>query len=726
MSQIRRLGQAARSRVALAHPLRVEPLEERRMLSADAAAAAVNQFALDIYQQMQREDGNLFFSPLSLSTGLAMTSLGAAGQTLAEMQQVLHLGADPAIHASFRDLLASSLVRSITNQDFDLLVSNAIWPQTGMSVLPSYISAIQNNYFGHVQNVDYANPQQAEDTINAWVADQTEGKIDDLVSGLGPSTLLVLTNTVYFKSGWDIQFVAESTRQEAFETAGGGFVGTEMMYGQPEAARTQIDGFDVLELPFSDGLSSMILAMPIDPSTPNTLSDSLLVGVDDWLDSAPTRYKQVVNLPRFETTVETVLNDFLADLGMPTAFNPGSADFSAMFGEPLGFIKEVFHKATIQVTEQGTEAAAATEVEIFLCFAAGTPVLTPSGARPIEQLQSGDIVLARDEHNLEADPEPRVIEETRQGSAPVLELVVKNRSIYTTDLHPFFVKGRGWTPAGKLQVGDRLSTNSYDWVAVERVSETGKAVPVYNLRVADHHTYFVGDDDWGFAVWTHNFYDDGFYADRPFHFLIRDNVTDAIAFMGRIDDPTQLENSVTPTVETIVNLRGDYNRDGSVGPADYDVWRAAYGALGVGLAADGNGDGVVDGADYTVWRDNEGATSTAVAHTVQQEALDLAAFSDEAAPISAESAPPIAPTAVAPRSVSRGVRPAVRASLSDSSDAERLILAALAPATSEAPMESQSSAVGFDEGDVDGAFVVWDGEATPLPAAFGPSLRTRW
>jgi serine protease inhibitor len=209
-----------------------------------------------------------------------MTSLGAVGQTLAEMQQVLNLGADPAIHASYRELLDSTLLRSITETDFDLLISNAIWPQSGMSISPSFVSAIQNSYFGHVQNVDYANPQAAEDTINDWVAERTQGKITDLVSNLGPSTVMVLMNTVYFNSEWDIHFDVEQTYTGSFQIAEGGAVDTTMMYGQPFVARTQLDEFDVIELPFADGLSSMVLMMPIGASSPNVVSSELLLGID--------------------------------------------------------------------------------------------------------------------------------------------------------------------------------------------------------------------------------------------------------------------------------------------------------------------------------------------------------------------------------------------------------------------------------------------------------------
>ncbi|HEY3395234.1 MAG TPA: polymorphic toxin-type HINT domain-containing protein, partial [Lacipirellulaceae bacterium] len=262
------------------------------------------------------------------------------------------------------------------------------------------------------------------------------------------------------------------------------------------------------------------------------------------------------------------------------------------------------HKAFIEVTEQGTEAAAATEVELALCFAAGTPVLTPEGEKPIELLKVGDYVLARDEHNLEGNLQPKVVEETRRGEANILELHVGGRIIRTTELHPFFVKGRGWIPAGKLQAKDRLSTNLHDWVDVHKVVETRSPEAVYNVRVADHHTYFVGSKAWGFAVWTHNFYGTGFYADHPFHFFIRDNPSSTITFMGRIDDPLQLENSLHPTVEQNNAGMGDFNNDGEVDHADYNAWNAAFGEIGSALSADGNDNGVVDAADYVIWRRN--------------------------------------------------------------------------------------------------------------------------
>lgn len=644
--------------------LRIERLEAREMLTADAAAAAVNAFGLDVYEHLQHEEGNLLFSPLSLSSALAMTSLGAAGQTAAEMQQVLHLGSDLAIHDSYRDLMTSLLLRSITVDDYELLVSNAIWPDDELALLSDFEQAIQTDYFGHVETVDYGSPQQAEETINAWIAGRTDGKIDDLVKDLSPLTVMVLTNALLFESLWDIPFDDNSgPYPQIFHLSDQESVTTPIMYGQPDASRAQILGFDILELPFAEDQASMILIMPAERHGPNYLSTELLVGVEDWLETDPDRERLEVRMPRFETTIENNFNQLLKDLGMPTAFNPAEADFSEMFEGAAGVaIKKVAHEATIEVTEQGTKAAAATEVELWLCFAAGTPVLTPEGSKRIEELLVGDLVLSRDEHNLEAPVEAKRIEETLRGDSPILELTIHGRTVRTTDLHPFFVIGHGWTPAGKLKIGDRLMTDGDRPAVVEGVVQTEESVPVFNLRVADHHTYFVGEKDWGFAVWTHNFYGTGFYVDQPFHYLIRDNVTSTIAFMGRVDDPTQVSNTVTPTIQVAPATPGDFDADGDIDQADYDVWRAAYGQTGADLPADANGDGVVNTADYTVWRDN---------------LEPAAASSPSAEPDTASEGPALAPVVQAQttRDRSQG-RPPLRAPIDLVIESDLLLLTA--------------------------------------------------
>jgi serine protease inhibitor len=596
--------------------LRLEPLEDRRLLSATRAAEAINQFAYDVYEHMQNEDGNLFYSPLSVATALTMAYAGAAGQTGSEMANVLHVGSEPGIHSSYSDLL--SLFASQTNpaQGFEIDVANAMWPQIGSSLQSGFVDIVENDYGGYAQGVNYANPSLAEDTINDWVYDQTHGKIEDLVSNLTPATVMVLTNTVYFKGLWEHQFDPEHSYQGMFYLNEEEYVSAPMMYTQANVMRTTIGGFQVLDMPFQGGSASMVFIVPTEWG--NELTVGVLEGINDWFEGPrEISFSDDILLPKFEITVSTGFNGLLEGLGMPTAFSAG-ADFSQMIDGGGVFIDKVFHKATLTLNEQGTEAAAATEIEFAVCFAAGTPVMTPDGEKRIEELQAGDYVLARDEHHLEGVVEPRMIERTLHGEANIVELQVGGQVIRTTAPHPFFVRGRGWTPACEVKVEDRLSTSHGDWIEVEKVLHTDVSEPVYNLRVAGYRTYFVGSMAWKFGVWVHNDYD-SFAADRPFHFMIRDNATSTITFMGRIDDPTQSENDLAPTVPP---SNADFDGDGDVDGRDFLAWQRGFGmTTGAQLVhGDSNADGDVDGGDLSAWQDAYGqVSSTPLASLVATE-----------------------------------------------------------------------------------------------------------
>jgi hypothetical protein len=377
------------------------------------------------------------------------------------------------------------------------------------------------------------------------------------------------------------------------------------MYTQADVMRTRIGGFKILDMPFQGGSSSMVFIVPTGWGT--ELTPDVLEGINDWF-AGPRAYSwsDYISMPKFETTISTDLNGLLKELGMPTAFSAG-ADFSEMIPGGGVFIDSVLHKATLTLNEQGTEVAAATAIEFALCFAAGTPVMTPDGEKRIEELQAGDFVLARDEHNLEGLVEPRMVERTLHGEANIVEVHVGGQTIRTTALHPFFVRGKGWTPAGEVKVEDRLSTNHGDWIEVEKVLHTEKSEAVYNLRVAGHRTYFVGSRAWKFGVWVHNDYD-YFEVDRPFHFLIRDNTTSAITFMGRINDPTQSDNEVVPTASTVAPATADFDGDGDVDGRDFLTWQRGYGmTTGATLAhGDSNADGDVDGDDLATWQETYG------------------------------------------------------------------------------------------------------------------------
>ena len=138
------------------------------------------------------------------------------------------------------------------------------------------------------------------------------------------------------------------------------------------------------------------------------------------------------------------------------------------------------------------------------CFVAGTPLRTAAGSKPIEDFRVGDEILSRNEFDPAAPLVTRRVTKTSRHISPVLDLDVGGRMIGTTAEHPFYADGRGWTPARELRVGDRLWTEAGDWVRVDRVEDTGRVAAVYNLEVEGDHTYFVGADDWNWAVWSHN------------------------------------------------------------------------------------------------------------------------------------------------------------------------------------------------------------------------------
>jgi Pretoxin HINT domain len=138
------------------------------------------------------------------------------------------------------------------------------------------------------------------------------------------------------------------------------------------------------------------------------------------------------------------------------------------------------------------------------CFAAGTPILTPDGSKPVDEIRPGDQVLAIPEDDPDAQPVPRMVEEIFENYMPTLDLHVNGRAIRTTAEHPFWVRDRGWVAAQQLQVGDELRTHDGRWVSVDGTVGPRPPAPVYNMRIAHYHTYFVGHALWGFAVWSHN------------------------------------------------------------------------------------------------------------------------------------------------------------------------------------------------------------------------------
>ena len=458
----------------LSRRLDLESLEVRLNLSGEALAAAcaidseamqgssaaratqsVNCFAYDLYENITREAGNVVTSPLSISTALAMTYAGARGQTAEEMRDVLHFGTEPGIHAAFRELLGTLNDVGAQEDTYELFLANSIWPQIGFPVHESFLQQVADEYDGHAQSLDYSDPA-SKDVINGWIEEQTDGRIEDMIQSLHPSTAMVLVNSIFFRSFWEDAFDPMWTTDRPFTLADGSVVRVPSMINPNiwTARTTVLNGFEVLDLPLEQGRASMVIMLPSEGNNVGQLTAEDLAAANEWLDSGPAPHPCGVHvtMPRFAATVSTKLKDVLIGMGMPSAF--GDADFSGMTDAPV-FLERVDHKAFIEVNEQGTEAAAATIVVPILCFAEGTPVLTADGEKPIEKIVAGDYVLSRNEHDPNGPLRSRMVEETFSGNSHTLRIGIGDREIRATAEHPFFVKGPWLDTRGRTSVRRR-------------------------------------------------------------------------------------------------------------------------------------------------------------------------------------------------------------------------------------------------------------------------------
>jgi serpin B len=316
-------------------------------------------FAFDLYGRLREQEGNIVFSPYSISTALAMTYGGARGETAEKMARVLHfvLPAD-RLHPAF-GLLTADLQKEDKGRPYHLHVANALWPQAGSTLVPEFRQLTRRHYAAGLEQLDFSASEAARQTINRWVEEKTRDKIKDLLlpGDLTPATRLVLTNAIYFKATWKNQFPRAKTKDAVFEVTPGDKVSVPMMQ-HPEGlfAYHEGDGCQWLDLPYQGDRLSMVLLLPQRKGQLADLEKGLTAAtLQKGLAKLQMRPGQVY-LPRFRITFRTSLLQDLRAMGMP------GGPFSAIVsGEDL-LIKNVIHKAFIDVDEVGTEAAAATAV----------------------------------------------------------------------------------------------------------------------------------------------------------------------------------------------------------------------------------------------------------------------------------------------------------------------------------------------------------------------------
>lgn len=343
-------------------PLALRAQEDNDVL---AVVKGSNNFAQNLYGRIAKEGGNLFCSPYSISSALAMTYAGAGGKTAEQMAAVLGF-TFPAdkLNPAMAELMGQFNAK---DKSYQLLVANALWGQTGYKFDPDFLAATEKYYGAGFKEVDYkdnANREAARREINAWTAKQTADKITDLI---GPNVLteltrLVLTNAIYFKGKWQSQFKKEATKEMLFAVTGTEKKPVPMMHQTSKFGYAGDENVQVLEMPYAGGDLSMVVILPRESYGIDKLQEDLPKNLNFWLGMLSEK-KVEVFFPRFKLETSFVLNDQLIALGMADAFDEARADFSGMTPDPKGlYIAKVIHKAFVDVNEEGTEAAAATAV----------------------------------------------------------------------------------------------------------------------------------------------------------------------------------------------------------------------------------------------------------------------------------------------------------------------------------------------------------------------------
>jgi serpin B len=328
-----------------------------------------NAFALDIYQTLSAEDGNLILSPFSMSLALAMTYAGARGETENQMGDVLHFDLPPGqLHPAFNALDQGLATRGAAKSDepepLQLNIANAVWAEQTYPFLQDFLDVIASNYGAGIRLADFITQfESVRKEINDWVFDQTEEKIKDLLPEgvLSSDTRMVLVNAIYFKADWLSQFDAADTYDAPFHLLDGTDVTVKMMNQGTFMPYYQGVGFQAVELPYAGDTAAMDIFIP-DAGNFEAFESSLNSNLFNETINGLQPVSMILSLPKFTFESQVNLSDTLKSMGMSDAFDPDKADFSGMTEKNDLYISNVIHKAFVAVDEEGTEAAAATAV----------------------------------------------------------------------------------------------------------------------------------------------------------------------------------------------------------------------------------------------------------------------------------------------------------------------------------------------------------------------------
>ncbi|XP_015668246.1 serpin B6 [Protobothrops mucrosquamatus] len=343
----------------------------------DSLSVANTTFALNLFKKLSANDPtkNLFFSPLSMYSALLMVSLGARGNTEAQMSKVVSVSKDGEVHQRFEKLI-SEINKPSAN--YSLSLANRLFGETSYDFLASFIESTQKFYHAGLEKLNFK--QASEDSrrhINAWVEEKTSGKIQNLLAPgiINSLTKLVLVNAIYFKGNWANKFNKDHTQENGKNET----KTVQMMFKKETYNLTHISDYQisVLEIPYADNALSMFILLPDKIEDNSTGLEKLereitYEKLKEWIKPEKMAPREIeLSFPKFKLEEEYDLKPVLRSMGMTDAFDEGKADFSGMSTNNDLVISEVVHKSFIEVNEEGTEAAAATAAIMILecaCF----------------------------------------------------------------------------------------------------------------------------------------------------------------------------------------------------------------------------------------------------------------------------------------------------------------------------------------------------------------------
>jgi len=367
--------------------------------ATDAAVESVvnsdRQFALDLYALLASDaEGNLFFSPYSISTALSMAYAGAQGDTATQLASALHVSPDtepPAWHDGRNSVeLALAAERPVASGFVPLKLepTNAIFGQHDFNFEADYLRILAADYGAGLQGVDFTTqPDAARELINRWVKARTAERIPELLpaGAVDSSTLAVLVNAIYFKANWSNQFYPQSTTDQPFFRLDGSQVSAALMHQGLMTGYGRGEGWQAVRLPYA-GSASMLVILP-DTGQFETVEQNL-GDVLSTVEPAPAQVK--LALPKWESKSAIDLKPPLKAAGITDLFNPDLADLNGIADGQGLFVQTAIHQANISVDEEGTEAAAATALGIA-GSAAPTDVVTMTVDRPFIYLINDDL-----------------------------------------------------------------------------------------------------------------------------------------------------------------------------------------------------------------------------------------------------------------------------------------------------------------------------------------------